>query len=69
MKKKIIWTDRYNGKYPNPKTVCKGQCEGLGVYPDLGIFIKCERCNGTGIDPTNKKGKSNERFNKRAKNF
>lgn len=27
------FTDRYDGKYPNPKTVCDGQCEGMGCVP------------------------------------
>lgn len=28
------FTDRYGGgPYPDPATMCKGQCEGLGVYP------------------------------------
>ncbi len=29
-------TDRYSATgtpYPNPKTMCKGQCEGMGVVP------------------------------------
>jgi len=29
----IEWTDRYGGSYPDPKTVCGGQCEGMGVVP------------------------------------
>ena len=48
MKEKIIFTDRYGGNYPDPKTVCKGQCEGMGWYPENGKFIKCPDCNGTG---------------------
>lgn len=28
------FTDRYGGgPYPDPATMCKGQCEGLGCYP------------------------------------
>lgn len=30
------FTDRYDAlgvPYPDPKTICPGQCEGLGVYP------------------------------------
>lgn len=27
------FTDRYGGNYPDPATICKGQCEGMGVYP------------------------------------
>lgn len=51
---KIIVTDRYGGNYPDLKTMCKGQCEGLGVYPKYNQekkdwdFVKCEECNGTG---------------------
>jgi len=49
----LIFTDRYGGNYPDPKTVCEGQCEGMGVYPEKQLngkykFIKCEECNGTG---------------------
>lgn len=33
MKDTIIITDRYGGNYPDPKTVCKGDCEGMGFYP------------------------------------
>jgi hypothetical protein len=32
----IIFTDRYQAlgiPYPNPKTVCKGDCEGMGIVP------------------------------------
>jgi hypothetical protein len=25
--------DRYDGNYPDPETMCKGQCEGLGWVP------------------------------------
>ena len=32
-KEKFKATDRYGGAYPNPETVCKGQCEGMGVVP------------------------------------
>lgn len=30
------FTDRYQAlgiPYPDPKTMCKGQCEGVGLYP------------------------------------
>lgn len=27
------FTDRYGGNYPDPATVCAGDCEGMGVYP------------------------------------
>ena len=33
-KEKIMVTDRYGGNYPDPKTVCEGFCEGMGVYPE-----------------------------------
>lgn len=54
-------TDRYKTlgvPYPDPETMCKGQCEGLGVYPQINHdldskeetkFVKCEDCNGTGL--------------------
>lgn len=29
----IEFTDRYGGNYPDPATVCLGQCEGMGMYP------------------------------------
>ncbi len=35
-KNKIEITDRYQATgtpYPDPKTVCKGQCEGMGQVP------------------------------------
>jgi hypothetical protein len=35
----IKFTDRYQAlgiPYPDPKTVCKGHCEGTGMYP---LFI------------------------------
>jgi len=52
MKNAPIITDRYGGQYPDPKTMCKGQCEGLGVYPKKTRngyrFVKCPSCGGTG---------------------
>ena len=48
------FTDRYGGpaNWPDPETVCKGQCEGLGVYPTQvdgdWHFVECEECGGTG---------------------
>ena len=33
MKAAIEATDRYGGRYPDPKTVCLGQCEGMGAVP------------------------------------
>lgn len=60
----IIIHDRYSavGKpRPDPHTVCKGPCEGMGFYPDMKNaaklpatvvpFVKCPRCKGTGLDP------------------
>lgn len=61
----VEFTDRYKAlgiPYPDPKAVCKGPCEGVGVYPkpravnpDGTIDIKtdwdlvtCEVCKGTG---------------------
>jgi hypothetical protein len=29
----VVFDDRYGGNYPDPATVCKGPCEGMGVYP------------------------------------
>lgn len=28
-----IAADRYGGVYPDPETVCQGQCEGMGHVP------------------------------------
>lgn len=70
--KTIVVHDRYSAlgiKRPDPKTVCKGHCEGVGFYPipcaelarcpkpdahkapdwDGWHFVKCEKCNGTGL--------------------
>ena len=36
MMKNIIFTDRYDAlgiPYPDPKTMCKGHCEGTGWVP------------------------------------
>jgi hypothetical protein len=46
-------TDRYGGpqNWPDPATMCKGQCEGTGWVPPEkpnGPFTKCPDCNGTG---------------------
>lgn len=59
-------SDRYSAtgrKPPDPKTMCKGHCEGMGFYPtknkkewpkgakpdDIGyVFVRCRPCNGTG---------------------
>jgi hypothetical protein len=32
----IEWSDRYKAlglPYPDPETMCRGQCEGVGMYP------------------------------------
>jgi DnaJ-class molecular chaperone len=50
------YTDRYKElgmPYPNVETMCKGQCEGTGVYPEElengeWEFVTCPDCNGTG---------------------
>lgn len=34
-------TDRYKAlgiPYPDPETVCEGQCEGIGVYPHHSVY-------------------------------
>lgn len=59
-------TDRYSATgrpAPDPKTMCKGDCEGMGFYPtrnkkewpkgakpdEIGyVFVRCKPCNGTG---------------------
>ena len=36
METQITFTDRYAATgtpYPNPETMCEGQCEGMGVVP------------------------------------
>ena len=33
VKSNIEFVDRYDGNYPNLKTVCKGYCEGMGIVP------------------------------------
>ena len=58
-----VFTDRYAGNYPDPETVCQGDCEGMGCYPekikgawgwivslftDGCEFVECPDCNGTG---------------------
>ena len=29
----ITVSDRYGGNYPDVETMCKGQCEGMGLVP------------------------------------
>lgn len=60
----LEFRDRYGGNPPDPKTVCKGYCEGMGFYPskdksewpsyavpdEIGyVFVKCKACKGTGL--------------------
>lgn len=33
MDNEIIFTDRYGGNYPDPETMCLGDCEGMGWVP------------------------------------
>lgn len=36
----IEFTDRYQAMgvpYPDPETMCEGQCEGIGVYPHQDV--------------------------------
>lgn len=66
----LEFTDRYGGpeNWPDPGTVCKGHCEGLGVYPkkvrDTGSvdddyeFVTCEQCGGTGKRPAHIDGRA-----------
>lgn len=54
-------TSRYGDNLPDPETMCKGDCEGMGSYPDMDgyptkyktiddvPFVKCETCGGTGL--------------------
>lgn len=32
-KEKLEFSDRYGGNYPDIKTRCKGDCEGMGFVP------------------------------------
>lgn len=33
MSEMIEATDRYGGNWPDPSTVCEGQCDGMGMFP------------------------------------
>lgn len=62
----IVISDRYSASGrppPDSKTMCKGQCEGIGFYPTNDkkewpknakpdaagyVFVRCQACNGTG---------------------
>lgn len=38
MSERMEFTDRYQAlgiAYPDPETMCKGDCEGIGVYPQF----------------------------------
>lgn len=46
----IEFTDRYKAlgiPYPDPQTMCRGQCEGTGLYP----FYADENDNGIAYEP------------------
>lgn len=51
MDDQIVFTDRYQAlgiAYPDPATMCKGQCEGTGWYPlfdgcSLSPYETCKR--------------------------
>lgn len=45
------WSDRYGGMWPDPETVCKGPCEGMGWVPIGEQFKRCPDCNGSGKSP------------------
>lgn len=51
-KPSLTFTDRYGGKVIDPTTVCRGPCEGMGMYPKKWgrgyRFVKCKVCGGTG---------------------
>lgn len=69
--KYIDFMDRYGYRHPDPKTVCRGRCEGLGVYPEPEIknqygdipidcewkFKVCPDCGGTGKRDSEMNGK------------
>lgn len=65
-KVRIEFSDRYSATgtpRPQPETVCKGRCEGMGCYPTKDrsrwpkkaksksgwFFVTCEVCGGTGV--------------------
>lgn len=57
----FVFHDRYSAtgrSRPNPATVCKGPCEGMGIFPvpsqrpaSEWEFRKCPDCGGTGRRP------------------
>ena len=47
----IETTDRYKATgtpYPDPETMCNGQCEGMGSYPTEKALINQEACEAKG---------------------
>jgi hypothetical protein len=64
--RRIVLHDRYSAtgrQRPNPRTVCKGPCEGMGFFPTkdrrrwppgakpdvIGYaMVTCSACKGTG---------------------
>jgi len=64
----IEFTDRYQatGKpYPDVKTMCKGYCEGMGLYPTEKANLNKEACEAKGgrltiVGQVNEDGKPNE---------
>lgn len=39
------FVDRYTGgPRPDPKTMCKGQCEGMGVFPLRALELNTRAC-------------------------
>lgn len=62
----LIFTDRYRASgraAPDPQTMCRGPCEGMGFYPTTDtaewppgavpdecgyVFVTCRACDGTG---------------------
>lgn len=45
------FTDRYEATrtpYPDPKTMCDGNCEGMGVYPENKAELNADACKAKG---------------------
>lgn len=55
IKGNLEFVDRYMAlgiPYPEPETVCKGQCEGTGFVPIQGGSLRGElRCEGNSEEP------------------
>jgi len=60
----IQFTDRYDAlgiPQPDPETMCRGYCEGMGIVPvavrawwllwfaKRWRFVECRNCKGTGL--------------------